>query len=98
MKAIAALLLLATALPAHAQDGRSLLEQRRNSRLLELRPQVEEPRLRRLDLQSRARQKEWEGATAPEYRRRLERDVPAAANAWRRTEAERFDAGEASRN
>lgn len=103
-----ALIALAIAVPAAAQDAGTLLEQRRGSRLLDHRPEAmrvpsfgaapnAETRLRNFARQSEARQREWEGATRQEYGQRLNRDGPAAANAWRRTEAERFDAGEGPR-
>lgn len=97
-----------TVAPAVAQDAATLLEQRRGSRLLdhrlesERRPMIgakpgSEIMLRNFSRQSEARQREWSGAVTPEYRRRTQRDGKAAADAWIRTEAERFDAAEARR-
>ncbi|MDH2326675.1 hypothetical protein QCN27_07330 [Cereibacter sp. SYSU M97828] len=89
-------LLVLLALPAQAQDASGLLTTRPPSPLLEARPGVQDPlaqqRFRRAQRQSEARQREWAGAVRPEYRRRLERNGSAAANAWLRNEAERFDA------
>lgn len=91
-------LLLALAAPVSAQEVPNLLEERRDSRLLENRLEGRAPDLtQRARRQSEGRQREWQNATRGEYQRRLERDGRAAANAWRRTEAERFDAQDAVR-
>lgn len=105
---LAAALMSLFAGPSPAQDAETLLDARRGSRLLdhrlesERRPQIgarpsSEMMLRNFSRQSEARQREWSGAVTPEYRRRTQRDGKAAADAWIRTEAERFDAGEARR-
>lgn len=105
---VLAILAILTVSPVVAQDAPTLLEQRRASRLLDSRLESErrpmigarpssEMLLRNYSRQSEARQREWTGAVTPEYQNRSRRDGKAAADAWIRTEAERFDAGEARR-
>lgn len=53
--------------------------------------------MRNFSVQSDQRQREFRGAVRSEYQRRTARDGRAAADAWIRTEAERFRLGETRR-